>query len=194
MSMLDIELVNEPLDVDCFTYLNDDDYPLCVLGFQLKNLYDQKRLIINEKYNPKDFIHLVPNDAIAPKFLRGITLTLKKDFLPLITHLEALGTHDASAVSVESYKKILKQYNLTCENCYAYLNKGMYPIDSECLDTIASTNLTQDSLYCDVLEHNDFTFQTFGYFVIYILSNKNISKTQTKSYLHAVVKEYNSVQ
>jgi hypothetical protein len=191
--MLDIELVNEPLDIDSFTYLNDEDYPACVLGFQLKNLYDQKRLIINKKYNPRDIIHLVPNDAVMPKFFRGIDLTIKKEFLPLISHLEVIGTQNTTPVSVENYKNILKNYNLKCENCFAYLNKGIYPIDSECLSVISSTNLTQDELYSDVLEHNDFLFQTFGYFVIYILSNKNTYKTPTKNYLHAVVKKYNSV-
>lgn len=190
--MLDVELVNEPLDIDSFSYLNDEDYPTCILGFQLKNLYDQKRLIINKNYNPVDIIHLVPNDAVLPKFFRGININLKKEILPLIGHLDLLGTQNRSAISVDNYKNILKNYNLSCSNCYAYLNKGIYPVDSECLNSISSTNITQDELYESVLIHEPYTFQTFGYFVIYILSNKNIYKTPTKNYLHAVVKKYNS--
>jgi len=191
--MLDIDLVNEPLDIDSFSYLNDMDYPACILGFQLKNLYDQKRLILNKDYKPVDVIHLVPNDAVLPKFFRGINIPIKKEFLPLISHLDLLGTQNIAPINIENYKNILKNYNLSCNNCYAYLNKGIYPIDSECLNAISSTNLTQDELYDKALIHEISVFQSFGYFVIYILSNKNVYKTPTKNYLHAVVKKYNSL-
>lgn len=193
MSMLDVDLVNEPLDIDSFSYLNDEDYPACILGFQLKNLYDQKRLILNKSYNPVDVIHLVPNDAVLPKFFRGINISIKKEFLPLISHLELLGIQNKNTLNLDNYKNILKSYNLSCENCYAYLNKGIYPIDSECLNQISSADITQDELYEKVLNHEQSFFQTFGYFVIYILSNKNTYKTPTKNYLHAVVKKYNSL-
>ena len=38
MNLLGIDLAEQPLDIDSFSYLNDKDYPLALLGFQLKNL------------------------------------------------------------------------------------------------------------------------------------------------------------
>jgi len=190
MNILGLDLVDEPLDIDTFSYLDDVDYPYCVLGFQLKNLYDQKRLVFKKEFNSKDVIHLVPNDAVMPKFFRGIKLKLKNEFVPFLRHIEMLGSTNKLAINTENYKTILKQYGLTCDNCFAYLNKGIYPIDSECLNKISTQQFNIDSLYSDYLESNSPAFQSLGYFVIYILSNKNYYETTTKNYLHAVVKSY----
>ena len=64
MVLIDTHLTEEPLDVESFSYLNDSDYPLEFLGFQFKNLYDQKRLIINKKFKPIDIIHFVPHEPV----------------------------------------------------------------------------------------------------------------------------------
>ena len=50
--MVDIRLVDEPVDIDMFESF-DDDLPTLFLGFAIKNEYDHKRLSINEEYNPK---------------------------------------------------------------------------------------------------------------------------------------------
>ena len=39
MNLLDIDLVDKPIDVDEFEYAQDQNYPICLLGFQIKNLY-----------------------------------------------------------------------------------------------------------------------------------------------------------
>lgn len=193
MNILGLNLVDEPLDIDTFSYLDDKDYPFVVLGFQLKNLYDQKRLVFKKEISSEDIIHLVPNDAIMPKFFRGIKIKLKKEFIPFVKHLEMQGSTNKSTINTDTYKTILKQYNLTCDNCFAHLNKGIYPIDSECLNKLSVQQFDIDSLYTDYLEANSPIYQSLGYFVIYILSNKNYYETTTKNYLHAVVKKYNSV-
>ena len=190
MNTLGLNLIDEPLDIDTFSYLDDADYPHVVLGFQLKNLYDQKRLIFKKEICSEDVIHLVPNDAIMPKFFRGIRIKLKKEFAPFVKHLEMLGSTNKTIINTDSYKDILKQYKLTCNNCYAHLNKGIYPIDSECLNKLSVQQFDMDSLYTNYLEANSPIYQSLGYFVIYILSNKNYRETTTKNYLHAVVKSY----
>lgn len=190
MNVLGLDLVDEPLDIDTFSYLEDTNYPYCILGFQLKNLYDQKRLVFKKELNSRDVIHLVPNDAIMPKFFRGIELKLKKEFLPFVKHLEMLGSTNKLSITTENYKSILKQYGLTCDNCFAYLNKGIYPVDSECLNILSTQQFNIDNLYTEYLETILPVYQSLGYFVIYILSNKNYYETTTKNYLHAVVKSY----
>jgi hypothetical protein len=192
MNLLGIDLVEQPLDIDCFSYLDDKDYPLVLLGFQLKNLYDQKRLIIKPEYNPIDVIHFVPGESIMPKFFRGIKINVNARFNYLITKLEALGSSKTENINKDFYVETLNEHNLSCNNCFAYLRKGIYPIDSEHLDLFSNTKLNQSDLYTKLLDVQEVnSFQALGYFVIYVLSNKNIYNTTTKNFLHSVVKNYN---
>jgi len=191
MNLLDINLVEQPLDIDSFSYLCDEDYPFVLLGFQLKNLYDQKRLIIKKEYSPIDVIHLVPGETIMPKFFRGIKLSVDSKYSYLIKKIESLNLLKAD-INKNYYTDLLKEHNFTCNNCYAFLRKGVYPIDSEHLESICTTKLTQKDLYSNILDKESVNeFQALGYFVIYVLSNKNIYNTTTKNFLYSVVKNYN---
>jgi len=191
MNLLDIELAEQPLDIDSFSYLCDEDYPFVLLGFQLKNLYDQKRLIIKKEYSPIDVIHLVPGETIMPKFFRGIKLNLNSRYEYFLRKIESLNLQKGEHVNKDFYCEILKEHNLSCNNCYAYLKKGIYPIDSENLEKITNTKITQTDLYLNVLDTDVVNgFQSLGYFVIYVLSNKNIYNTTTKNFLYTVVKNY----
>ena len=191
MIMLDVNLAEEPLDIDTFSYLDDKDYPLCILGFQLKNLYDQKRLVIKKKYNPIDIIHFVPGETVMPKFFRGIKINYNPRHDYLIKKIEALGNLKTNEINKEYYTQILNEHNLSCNNCFAYLRKGIYPIDSEHLDLFSNIKISQTELYSSVLESvGENNFQSIGYFVIYVLSNRNTYKTTTNNFLHAVVKNY----
>ena len=192
MNLLGIDLAEQPLDIDSFSYLNDKDYPLALLGFQLKNLYDQKRLVIKPEYNPVDVIHFVPGESIMPKFFRGIRIDVNARFNYLINKLEALGSGKTEKINKEFYVETLNEHNLSCNNCFAYLRKGIYPIDSEHLDLFSNTKLKQSDLYTKVLDVQGVNnFQALGYFVIYVLSNKNTYNTTTKNFIHSVVKNYN---
>ena len=191
MNMLDVNLAEQPLDIDSFSYLGDADYPAVILGFQLKNLYDQKRLIIKPEYKPVDVIHFVPGEAILPKFFRGIKVKIEPKYNYLITKLEALGSSAAAEINKSFYAEMLNEYGLSCNNCFAFLRKGIYPIDSEHLNAFTNLKITQKDLYDHVLEKTESSnFQSFGYFVIYVLSNRNLYKTTTNNFLHTVVKKY----
>ena len=192
MNLLGVDLAEQPLDIDSFSYLNDKDYPLFLLGFQLKNLYDQKRLIIKKEYNPIDVIHFVPGESIMPKFFRGVKINLNSRFNYFVNKLEALSTSSTEKIDNKYYTELLNEYGLSCNNCFAYLRKGVYPIDSEHMDLISDTKLKQKDLYTNMLDVSSVSgFQALGYFVIYVLSNKNIYNTTTKSFIHSVVKNYN---
>lgn len=193
MNLLDTDLVEQPLDIDSFSYLTDEDYPSCILGFQLKNLYDQKRLIIKEKYNPVDVIHLVPGETVMPKFFRGIKLNINSNLNYFIAKLESLGALNTEKINKEYYVELLNEYKLSCNNCFAFLKKGIYPIDSEHLSRVTNYKISQTDLYSNFLDTKEiFNFQALGYPVIYILSNKNVYKTTTKNFLHSIVKNYTS--
>lgn len=191
MSLLDINLAEEPLDIDSFSYLSDTDYPVCLVGFQLKNLYDQKRLILNKKYSPVDIIHLIPGETVLPTFFRGIKFKLNPKYNYFIKKLESLGTLRTNKINIDYYKELLREHNLTCENCFAYLRKGIYPIDGEYLGDLSTSSLSLKTLYESALEKSiGFEFQSIGYFVIYVLSNKNFNNNTTTNFLHTVVKSY----
>jgi hypothetical protein len=192
MNLLDVDLANEPIDVEEFSYAQDSDYPICLVGFQIKNLYDQKRLKINKKFKTKNIIHFVPNKSITPKFFKGIEINVSNKYISLVERLNLLG-HNNTSIALDTYKQILKEYNLGCNNCYAHLCDGVYPIDSEYISKFSNLKLTTDDMYEKILDTNDTGFQSFGYFVIYILSNKNYSKTSTNFFIKNAVKMYNSL-
>jgi len=182
MKLLDVELVNESLDIESFSYLCDQDYPYVMLGFQLKNLYDQKRIQINKKFESHDFIHFVPQELMMPKFFRGIKINVQKKYIPLINELASKVNY-----TLEKYKVLLEQYNLSCDSCYAYFNNGVYPIDSEFVNTISTF---QGPATCILSTEEIAHFQAISYPVIYILNNKNSSNTTTKTFYHTIVEKY----
>jgi len=190
MELLDVELSNEPLDIDSFSYLSDSDYPVVLLGFQLKNLYDQKRLIFKKDFNISDIIHFVPRETMMPKFFRGIKLSIKPQIISFITMLENLNCTSAENINLNIYKNILNRFNLTCDNCFAFLQKGIYPIDSECIEKISKEFLNKEQLFSLLDNSKVNIFQGVGYPVIYVLSNKNFYQTSNNNFLHTVIKKY----
>jgi hypothetical protein len=193
MNLLDVELVNEPLEIDSFSYLSDSDYPVIMLGFQLKNLYDQKRITVSQQYKSIDIIHFIPKETMMPKFFRGVRIPIRSEYIPLISSLETLGLTDQEEIKPTEYKALLQKFNLTCNNCFAFLQKGIYPIDSECLNTFSSQKFSIDEIYSSFIDTKNIAkFQALSYPVIYVLSNKNKCGTSTKNFIHAVVKKYNN--
>lgn len=193
MELLDVELSNEPLDIETFSYLSDSDYPVVLLGFQLKNLYDQKRLVFKPQYKTNDIIHFVPQETMMPKFFRGIKLGIKTSVISFVQMLENLSCTSEKDINIFIYKEILNRFNLSCENCYAYLNKGIFPIDSQCLKNISNDDISSEELYSLIDTQKTNAFQGIGYPVIYILTNKNYHKTTSNNFLHTVVKKYYDV-
>ena len=55
--MLDVSLVESPVDGEAFSYKTPLE-PSIFLGFIIKNQYDNKRLDINEEYSPKKFFRV----------------------------------------------------------------------------------------------------------------------------------------
>ena len=170
--MVDIRLVEQPVDTDKFESF-DGDLPVLFLGFAIKNEYDHKRLSINENYNPKKaliaFEKEVDEYAILP--LYGLFLKLNKTGKELADTLYKQQTE--KAVDISTYEQILDEYDMTCHDAYSYLNKRIFPIDFK-----AFTHLTDDPIIDDkkILQHlleldeGEFNFQRFGAFKLLILT------------------------
>ena len=177
MTLIDVDLEQEPLDIKNFLKISLSDYPYCLIGFQLKSLYDQKRISLKLKYKAQDYIHILPEAKLTPSFFRGIRLSLKPSFLPLVERLRQLNTSLTNSVKELTYKNILSEYNLSCDDCYAFLRKGVYPVDGKHLQLIADTDLTLDELYEDAFNTKQVpVFQSYSSFTIFLLCNETVFK------------------
>lgn len=170
--MVDIRLVEKPVDIDKFESFNGN-LPALFLGFAIKNEYDHKRLSISEKYNPKKvliaFEKKADDYAILP--LYGLFLELNKTGKELADTL--LKQQKEKAVEISTYEQILAEYDMTCHDAYSYLNKRIFPVDFK-----AFTKLTDDPIIDDkkIIQHllqldeDEFNFQKFGAFKLLILT------------------------
>jgi len=175
MTLIDVENTTEPLELEKFTLLAKDEYPCCIIGFQLKNSYDQERIQIKAKYQANDVLHFLPTAKITPVCFRGIKLKLKARFKGLVSSLSKLNTSLNEDINLDKYKKIISDYNLTCEECYLYLRRGVYPIDGKCLSQISEYKHTLEELYTDAFNMKDVPlFQAYSSFTIFILCDETI--------------------
>ena len=191
MNIVNIDLVSEPLTVDNCNVISDKDYPFCLLGFQLKNSYDQVRLQLKSKYKINDYIHLLPDSDATPSFFRGMMIKPKSNFRALLTQLETFNTA-LTELPVQRYQSILSEYNLTCNNCYAYLQKGIYPIDGECINKISDNYIDIVDLYTNAFNNKNVpTFQSCAYFTIFILDNRSAFRHGTDLITSKFIKNNN---
>ena len=188
MNIIDIETVNQPINPAGFDTIPDSRYPVCLLGFQIKNTYDQQRHAIPSKYKPADILHFIHFPETLPVFFRGILLTPTPKLYKLAQeindqHFNKLGNFTSSA-----YCKILSDNKLTCDNCSLYLRPGIYPVDSHHLSYLATDNVDINELYSDIFNNKDIPyFQSIGYIAVYILDNKSITHATNSEALLKII-------
>jgi hypothetical protein len=179
MNFINTELVSESLTFDSCNFIPDKEYPFCIFGFQIRNAYDQSRLKIKSQYNVKDYVHFLPDSDATPTYFRGIRLTPNQSLLPLLTRINQLNT-TLTDIPVKHYSAIISEFGMSCKNCYAHLQKGIYPIDGERITEFSKTKINIDDLYCNAFDtENVPLFQSIGYFTIFILNNKSIYRSGT---------------
>lgn len=189
MNLVNIDLVSEPLQEGDYNFIADTNYPVCLLGFQLKNSYDQTRLQMKSEYGIKDYLHLLPNAEASPTVFRGLMFKSKTIFTTLFNQLENSNLLQTE-LPIRRYQNILSEYNLTCNNCYAYLQKGIYPIDGECIDTISKNKINLNDLYVNAFNNEHVpAFQSCAYFTIFILSNRSIFRHGTDVLISKFIKK-----
>lgn len=170
--MIDIKLVEEPVDIDKFEMF-DGDLPILFLGFAIKNEYDHRRLSINNKYGPKKvlvaFEKEVDNYAILP--LYGLFLELNKTGKELANTLQK--QQKEKAVDISTYEQILDEYGMTCYDAYSYLNKRIFPVDFKSFTQLTDNPIIDDKKILQhllELDESEFNFQRFGAFKLLILT------------------------
>jgi hypothetical protein len=174
MTLVNTDSAQDPVVFDDFNLIEPGSYPFCILGFQLKNNYDQQRLKLRSTFKAKDYIHLLPVDKIAPVFFRGVKLKQLPKIKELLDDINKLNLILDNNALPKLYVNTLKKHDLTCDECFGLLQQGVYPIDVKHLAKVSDINLSIDDLYNEFNTSKIPAFQAFGSFTIFVLTNTNV--------------------
>jgi hypothetical protein len=167
--MIDIELVNNPVNTSNFDIIVTNQYPILFLGFMIKNEYDNKRIQLNEKYSPINLLH-ISKDKKTVVAMKGVKLTPNQNIKNI---LNAIKKQESLLMNLITYENLLNQYNLFCKETYSYFSPGMYPVDFENLKSVCDDSFNQDKKIFQHLlglEEKVFDFQKFSSLKLFILT------------------------
>ena len=152
MEVSPVKLVEQNIDSSEYTDYNINDLPKIVLGFNIRNKYDEERLKIKPMLRPKNIRHFYGEEhKLNPMYFHGIELKPRNKVNHLCSIINA-----AMPVNIDSYRNILKYNRLSCTNCYHHLRDGVYPIDVECLQKLSRNKYKSNYLFLrSFLEHNE---------------------------------------
>lgn len=147
-----VKLVEQDINSDDYNVYSINDLPKIVLGFNIKNKYDAKRLKIKPMLRPKNIRHFYGQDQeLKPIYFHGIELEPKNK----VSHLCSV-INRAMPVTTDSYKNILEYNRMSCNNCYTHLRDGVYPIDVDCLPKLSRNKYKSNYLFLrSLLEHDE---------------------------------------
>lgn len=177
MELINVDLAEEPVNLDKFSYCLSEDYPKIILGCLIRHKYDQERLIVNEKYNSEN-IHFIENKPyIKSYFFTGIPIKLNKKYNPIISDVENISdSYSDYTDNLNEYKTILEKYKLSCNDCSLLFDNNIFPIDGKHLDKLTGNKLKIDELYKDFFKRDsENCFQYFGSLSIFILTSSLLS-------------------
>lgn len=145
MELLSVALVEHPVTIGEYQTLDFNELPKVILGFEIKNQLDEKRIIIKPEFKPQRLTHFCQTDSLEPIFLYGVELNVTSEMCgDLLQTLNTFSTVYIRCKSVEAYIKQyqqhLEKYGLTCDECYRCLQDGLYPIDLKHLPDLAINN------------------------------------------------------
>ena len=83
-----LSLTTEPVAVKDYTDYSPNALPRVVLGFKIKNKFDESRTVIKTKYRPKRILHFRWTSQLEPVFLYGVEINLKSKFSSLLSDLK----------------------------------------------------------------------------------------------------------
>mgnify|MGYP003967814055 FL=1 len=137
-----LTLTEQPVDSKEFKSYDIGNLPKLIIGFNIKNKYDQQRLRYKTKYQPKNILHFISRHGhpeLEPVYLHGIELTLTEKVKHVISLID-----NAQPITLHGYKNILKYNKLACDTCYGHMADGIYPIDIDYLDDVCDEYNTND--------------------------------------------------
>ena len=142
-----LSLTTEPVAVKDYVDYSPNALPRVVLGFKIKNKFDESRTIIKSKYRPKRILHFRWTSQLEPVFLHGVELTCKPRFASLLTSLKSnriIWESDTYNDCLSNYRATLSDYGLSCDDCFSYFSDGMYPVDVKHLNNISHKSFANE--------------------------------------------------
>jgi hypothetical protein len=106
------------------------------IGCCIKNKYDEERIKINDSFNPYRISHSNQN-------FYGVIFEPTGKYIDFVENLKQYDDLD-----LISYGSILKKNNLSCEENFAYLNDGLYPLDRKYIQDYIS-NFKYNDFFVD---------------------------------------------
>jgi hypothetical protein len=171
--MIDIGLVDEQVNLNDFLDKDELNYnvPCIFFGFVIKNEYDNKRLCIQPKYAPKKIIHKYKDaDGVVHMLpLYGCILPVSGQYKQLSTIL----IQQQADITISTYKNILEQFDLSCDDCYLHYAVGTYPVDLAHFKRLTNNEISKDKkIFQHILgmEDDEFDFQKMGSLELFILT------------------------
>ena len=175
MYSVDVTEKTVPVEYENFKLITANKYPLCFLGFEIKNLFDQKYLTINKKFKPKDIIHFTKLPSVTPVFLRGTVFTPNSKLISLIEDLTEYRETNFKAITKNSYIRYIQKYKLKCDHTLGCLQDGTYPIDSEYLSDVTKDKNILNTLYKDMMRDTYIpSYLKLRYYKIFVLLDSGI--------------------
>jgi len=150
----DINLVDTEIDASKYVPITYDKLPKLFLGFILKNRFDEENITPTDNDNIVDIAHICGRDgSLEPVFLRGMFVDPIDKFKKIITEVHKNRYIDTNII-YKKYIKTLSKHNLTCNNTYAYLLDGLFPIDIIHIASIIKNCLTYEEYISCILEED----------------------------------------
>ena len=142
--LLDVQLTETPVTLTDYKSYKLSDLPKVILGFQIRNQFDEKRLQFKPEYKTKKILHYTNNDkgCLEPIFFYGIELTVKEKYNKFLNDLNHniiianIILKSKKTDVVTEYKNYLKAVGLGCEESYLHTCDGVFPIDLKYLSEL----------------------------------------------------------
>ena len=164
--ILNFNQTEKPAEFEKFQQIN---YPTFFFGFIIRNEYDQKRLKIKDEFNPKYIFHRHGKNNNEMMFLYGLTENVCSEIIPYTYPLK-----ENSNLNKEQYEAVLNQLDVQCTDCYLFLSKNLYPINSFFAHRFFNTKKFRDLRYFSDMLNRDpslASYHTISSFHLFLLTN-----------------------
>lgn len=158
-----LDLAEQPVDDNKYIPYNQFDQPIILFGSYIKSLYDEHRFTIKSAFKP---INLKVNG----RCYHGIALEPSSLFESICNVLRDFPFDHTDYTNI--YMERLKLYNLSCDDCFAYLQPGVFPIDISSLEQLTINNRYVQMNHQSLLEEQDGDlpwYSQLGQFKLYIM-------------------------
>ena len=184
MEMVNVELCEVPVIIDNYKTYELKELPKVILGFQIKNKFDEDRLQFKSGFSARRIIHFgrtIELEPLEPILFYGLEINVLPEYKELIHTLDTFNSvfmkyHKVGANFIEQYQNHLKQFGLSCVECYRYLKDGIFPIDLKYLPKLINNdkNLPINDLASMLEISPEQWYLNIGAFGIYVLGTCGI--------------------